>query len=682
MNSRIRGVAMSFCASLALGLVSSSAIAGPKFDLDRIEPVPADQQIPIQDFFRPRLLSEPKLNLTGTHVAAIITASEDRHQLLVYDLKTQKIETFCPGGDADIYQVDWLDARRLVFHISARKIWGLALFAADVGKIDEPYLLLQYLGSYLVSVPIKNRLRPLVWNQVERIKVGVNRINTDIKTGQFVNLLTANGRITPTMEKDNDDHVVETYPVPEHGIVYSYLADKEGELAFAFTGDEKGDLMMHRLVDGKWVRCPVDLEAVDVIGCGDEPGQIVVRGPRQEGKPRALQFMDAATGRLGDVLMQDKGYDFHGWLYRDPINHNIIGVMGERAAPFTTWFNDEYRNLQKVLNGFFPNTMVRIIGSNEAQNFFLVASFSDRQPPIYSWVDLEKKTAGLLKKSAPWIDPQRMQPVNMIKFKTRDGRQLDAYLTMPKGARKMTPPPLVVLCHGGPWSRDSWGFDSEAQFLVSRGYAVLQPNFRGSTGCNWMFPLEDEWDFRKMYDDVIDATKTMIASGLIDSERIGIMGASFGGYLAIAGVVNEPTLFRCAVTNAGVFDWEDDLKDQKFYKYSGTSFGRYLRKLGDPKKQPEKFDAISPGRHVDKIRVPVFVAGGKEDYTVDIKQSKDLVSALRKYNVPYESMLVSGEGHGMARFEHRVEFYTRIEAFLEKYLKPAKPAAGSTSGTN
>ena len=173
-----------------------------------------------------------------------------------------------------------------------------------------------------------------------------------------------------------------------------------------------------------------------------------------------------------------------------------------------------------------------------------------------------------------------------------------------------------------------------------------------------------------MHDDVTDATKSMIASGLIDKTRIAIMGGSFGGYLAIAGVVNEPSLYRCAVTIAGVFDWEQQVQSEKYDQYESPYYGWMIKKLGDPKKNREKFEAISPGRHVDRIRVPVFVSGGKEDRTVEIQQSKRLISELEKYHVSYEKYLVGDEGHGMAHLDNEVELYTRIEAFLEKNLKP------------
>ncbi len=658
--------------------MASTALAAEKLDLERVKPVPADQPVPLMDFFRPLVLQAPKLNQSGTHIAALITVGEDKHQLLVYEVKTQKIEIVGGSGDKDIYEFNWLNDRRLLFGLGTRKMYGLGLLAADVGSLSDSYPLLQYYGSSLIAVPPKDRLHPLVWNRYDSLDtsrdLGAATINTGSRSGKLINLYRADANREGVMAaRDNNERHIETsYPVPPGGLTYHYIADREGHLAFAFTMNE-GSSLMYRLVEKQWVKCPVDDEDINVVDCGDLPGQVVVCGPRQEGKPRALQFMDAATGQLGEVLLQDKSCDFDGWLYRDPVSHGIIGAVGQRSGPFVTWFSEDYRNLQKVLNGFFPGLVVRILGSDEAQKLFLVATYSDRQPAIYSWVDLEKHTAGLFKNCAPWIDPQRMQPQNIIKFKTRDGKQLDAYLTLPAGATKENPPPLVILSHGGPWARDSWGFNGEAQCLANRGYAVLQPNYRGSTGYDWMFPVEDQWDFRKMHDDVTDATKTMIASGLIDKGRIAIMGGSFGGYLAVSGVVNEPSLYRCAVTIAGVFDWEQQINDKKHDQYDSPVYGRLMRKLGDAKKQPEKFDAISPGRHVDKIRVPVFVAGGKDDYTVDIEQSRALISALKKYNVPHETMIVREEGHGMGRLENQVELYTRILAFLDKYVKPAQP---------
>jgi dipeptidyl aminopeptidase/acylaminoacyl peptidase len=175
-----------------------------------------------------------------------------------------------------------------------------------------------------------------------------------------------------------------------------------------------------------------------------------------------------------------------------------------------------------------------------------------------------------------------------------------------------------------------------------------------------------------MHDDVTDAVKTALKTGLLDQGRVGIMGGSFGGYLAVSGVAHETDLYRCAVTNAGVFDWALQVQSEKYDQYDLPYYGRMLKKLGDPKVETAKYDAMSPLKHVKNIRVPVFVAGGKDDQTVEIQQSKKLVGALDDHHIPYEKLFIGGEGHGMAYLKHRVELYDRILAFLDKNLMPKK----------
>jgi dienelactone hydrolase len=633
-------------------------------------PAPATEPIPIVDFFRPPILREPKLNLDGTHIAAIASAPDDSSQLMVYDVKTKASERIDAGGNVanDIYSYRWLNSTRLVFRISYNKYEDRGLFAADLGALFDYYPLIKSAPARLIAVPPGDRLHPVVHLAPHTGLTGPYGEVVVLSTG-----IASQGDARDATET-GIKHIVSHYPVLKMDARgdFRYLADIEGKLAFGF-GDQEGLLSLHQLVGDTWQPCPEDLEEIHVIDGGNHPGEILVLGKREGGKPRPLEGMEAASGKVLEVVWQDQAYDFDGELYHDPKSNRILGAIGQKGRPFSVWFDEGMRKVQQELEKKFPNLVVRILGTDEAGKMVLFSTFSDRQPAIYCWADLEKRTVGVFNNSKPWIDPLRMQPMGVRKFKTRDGKEFDAYLTLPKGSTLQNPPPLVVLPHDrtnyGSSGRNTWGFDEEVQFLASRGYAVLQPNFRGTAGSTWMYPKEDEWDFRKMREDVTDATKGLIDSGLVDRNRIAIMGSGFGGYLALCGVAFEPSLYRCAIAISAHYDWGKLIEEAEYNKYKDPLYFRMLFKLGDPKKEPEKFDGISPLKHAADIRVPVLVSYGEYDPSAEISRAKDLISTVENKEIAAESISFRDERGGAHYLKHRVELYQRIEAFLAKNLR-------------
>jgi dipeptidyl aminopeptidase/acylaminoacyl peptidase len=668
-----------------VALATASIAASPgllpaaSLDLDRITPVPESEVIPIMDFFRPSLLQQPTVNPSGTHIAAVVTAGEDNTSLMVYDLKNQKMDLVGARGDSDIDSPRWLTDDRLMYRVSVQKLGGFILAGAKINALHSSYPILQNINGSLVAVPPKDRLHPLFaigrGSEVTGQEGEVLTLNAGLESGLFMDV-SGNGalldrKIIDTAREDNVRHITFKHPVLKatDGFDLNYFADKDGHLSFGVTSTD-GIFTLHHLAGDQWEPCPENLDEIRIISGGDNPRELVVLGARKDGKPRALEIMDGVTGKTLDTLLQDKAYDFDGWVYRDPVSQLIVGAVYNRVGPSVVWFSETYRNLQKLVDGLFPGKIVRVIGNDEAGKMVLLSVYSDRQPPIYNWVDLEKHSAGLIKNSAPWLDPKRMQPMNVIKFKTRDGHHLDAYVTMPSGASKQNPPPLVVLPHRSSAWRDTWGFNHEVQFLASRGYAVMQPNYRGSEGSSWMFPTDDEWAYRKMHEDVTDATKAMVASGLIDPKRVAIMGTSFGGFLALSGAAYEPDLYRCAVAISAVSDWSKLIADYRYNKYSNAYFSRMVYKLGDPSKDPEKWDAISPLHHADKIRAAVFIANGEYDAPTAIRCSKELASIVSRNNIPVETVSFQNEADGVRHLRNKIELYTRIEAFLAKNLAP------------
>ena len=659
-----------------LAFAATIAFAAKEKPLDRRTPVPADQPIPVMDFFRPRLFDNPELNPAGTHFAAIVTDRDDSHALVVCNLATKKFEGLGGGGDLEIDRYEWLNDKRLLFSVTKDKLYSYGLFAAEVGRLSRSYPLQRYNSVIPVAYPKKTPLEVVIWIKHSAADDGADGGVFRLSTNRSMD-----GKDGALLMDDDGlrADVVHTYRTPSSGVPAGYFADKDGELAFALTVKD-GRATLHRLVKDRWEPCPVDLDEIDIITVGDAPGELLVLGPRQEGKPRALRRMDAVTGELGEILYQDEEYDFvAARIYRHPVDGKVLGVQYSRKGPQSVWFDPAYRGVQAALERALPNQIVRILGSDREEKFFFISASSDVSPPTYYHVKLAAKSFSLISNVAPWIDAARMRPMMTLNYKARDGIKIEGYMTLPANASKDNPAPLVVLPHGGPWVRDNWGWDPEVQFLASRGYAVFQPNYRGSPGYAWKFPERDMWDFLKMHNDVTDGVKAVIKTGLIDPNRIAIMGGSFGGYLALCGVAHEPELYRCAITMAGVFDWERMMKDARHSDYLRTRDGIFRRNLGDPKKRQEAFDAISPIRHVSNIKVPVFVAHGKEDIVASVAQSKLLLAELKKHGVPFEKRLEGGEGHGFEHLENQVELYSAIEAFLGKHLAPKPVELAVTS---
>lgn len=672
---RTRQLISSAFAVATLSLVTAGLHAAGKSDLDRNTPVPANEPIPIADFFRTPAMADPVLNPAGTHVAATVPAGEDNTSLMAYDLQTQHVETMGTNLDRDIFGARWLSNSRLMYQMAVRKVGSGGFYATHVGAFSSAYPLIQFVGADIIAIPLADRTHPLAQLAPDSMNTDqfgtVAVLDSDLKSGTVTDLTRwVSGQQQEETRENNERHIQKRFPsvATATRFALNYHADRAGQLAFGVTSTD-GAHHLHQFVGGHWEQCPQDLDETGFWGAGNNPGEIVLLAARADGKPRPLQFVDAASGKVVQELIKDSGYDFNGQLYRDAATNNVVGGMFNRARPEPVWFDEGYRSLQKAVDALFPGMVVRVIGGDESGKIVLLSTSSDRQPEIFSWVDLSKGTAGLIKNSRPWIDPKRMQPMGMIKFKTRDGRKLDAYLTLPAGATKQNPPPLVVLPHQYQEARDTWQFDATTQFLASRGYAVLQPNYRGSAGYGWMFPLEDEWDFAKMQEDVADATKTLAGSGLVDRNRIAIMGTEFGGYLALAASAYEPALYRCAIAISPVCDWARYIDEEAFSKRANERYNRLVHKLGDPKSHPEKFDRLSPLRHAGSIKAAVLVTYGEYDAPVKIAQAKDLVSAVRHNQVPAESISFTNEQTGVRHLSHKVELYSRIESFLAEHLR-------------
>lgn len=391
-----------------------------------------------------------------------------------------------------------------------------------------------------------------------------------------------------------------------------------------------------------------------------------------------------ATRTLGELVLENPHFD----IINPNHNPSGVGIMFSRGKRqlvgvrfmadwlTTIWLDPEFAAVQEAVDQALPQTNNLLVSwSNDVQKIIVLAR-TDRDPGTFYLLDRTAKSFRKLGPTKPWIDPASMAEVLPIKFKARDGMELRGYLTYPPGKARQHLP-LVVLPHGGPFVRDTMDYNPVVQFLASRGYAVLQVNYRGSTGYGQPYYLAGWRQVgKKIQDDITDAVKVVIAGEVADPKRIAIMGFSFGGYSTLWALETTPELYRCGISIAGVTD---------FYRIIGAQnqtvrFGSYDRipwqvyeawkhQVGDPETDEATLKAISPLYHVDGIKVPVLVVQGTQDGIVPESQARHFITELKSHGISYESWLVKEEGHPYFTESNQTKLYEQIETFLAKNMK-------------
>ena len=313
----------------------------------------------------------------------------------------------------------------------------------------------------------------------------------------------------------------------------------------------------------------------------------------------------------------------------------------------------------------------------------LVFSSSDRDPG--HWYLLDARTMQLKSIAAvrATIKPERMLPMRALHYPSFDGMSVPAYLTLP--GKSTGPLPTIVLIHGGPQARDRWAWDPDVQVLAAHGYAVFQPQFRGSTGFGKKFEESGygQWGLA-MQDDITAGVKWLIDQKIAAPDRVCIVGASYGGYAALWGLAKTPELYKCGVSTAGVSDIETMLKSDA--DFNQTAVGREIvrHEVGDPKTRATSFDAVSPLKHADRIVAPVLIVHGDRDGRVPIRQSKLMVDELERRHKDVKYIEFAGEGHGVAQLAHRATWYDEMLALFERTIgkgEPPFPPLASTAAS-
>jgi len=401
----------------------------------------------------------------------------------------------------------------------------------------------------------------------------------------------------------------------------------------------------------------------NVVGL-DLGGSAFVRFASDRSGMNGLAATDRSTGR-DSPLYFNSTYDVDDAL-EDPWTGRVIGASFIDDREQYTYFDPAMEALQRGLEAAFPGRSAHAVSWDLAKDKVIVAVAGARQPLSYYYLDRTTHQATRIASTYPELREADLGEMRPYPYKARDGLDIPAYLTLPPGkdAKNL---PTVILPHGGPEARDEIGFDWMAAFFANRGYAVLQPNFRGSTGYGVKF-LEagfGQWGLQ-MQDDVTDGVRKLIADGIADPKRICIVGGSYGGYAALEGAASTPDLYACAASWAGVFDL------RKFLRTGARDYGKYswmistwTRYIGDRYDDSEKLDAASPALHADKIRCPVLLMHGAGDTTVRVDQSEEMNDALKDAHKNVSFVKIDADTHYMELADTRIRFLTETEKFLK-----------------
>jgi dipeptidyl aminopeptidase/acylaminoacyl peptidase len=370
----------------------------------------------------------------------------------------------------------------------------------------------------------------------------------------------------------------------------------------------------------------------------------------------------APSAGFARTLFENPNYDLEDTI-ADERTGRIIGYTYVDDAVRVKYFDPAMQRIQDSLEKAFPGQSVRIVSKDDAGTEYVVETDGPRNPPVLSLYTPANHQVNIIQQAYDTITTADLGEVKPYPYKSRDGLDIHAYLTLPPGrpARNL---PTVIFPHGGPDARDQLEFDWWAQFMASRGYAVLQPNYRGSRGYGAQFVTagDGEW-FRKVQYDVQDGVQKLVADGIADPKRICIVGASWGGYMALTAASVSPDLYRCAVSYAGPADMAHLL-------YIGTTFdyepvALWKRRMGGDKVD---MDTESPAMHADEVKIPVLLLHSENDVTVPIDQSEIEEKALKRAGKDVEFVRLAGDDHNLQLAPARIQLLKEVDRFLAAHI--------------
>jgi dipeptidyl aminopeptidase/acylaminoacyl peptidase len=600
-------------------------------------------QIPLEDFFKNPEKSSYQISPEGGYFS-FMAPVESRMNVFVQGVDSKVAVQVTFEKERDVAGYTWANDNRLIFLKDNAGDENYKLFAVDrdgknlMGLTDFDKVLTQIIDD-LPDNP-------------EEMIIGMNRRDPQVFDAYRINIIT--GKMKLIAENP--------------GNISEWMCDHDGKLRLAMTTDGVNTSILLR--DDEKSR-------FQTIYTGNYRESLSPQFFTFDNKnlwvlsnigrnTQAVVKFDVSTGKELAVLFENEKYDVSGLSYSRK-DKKLLEASYTAQKRERKFFDKEYATMFDFLERKLPGLEYGITSKTKDESIFIVRTYSDKTRGSYLLFDWKNLKLTPIAEISPWLQASSMADMMPISYKSRDGLLIEGYLTLPKGKENAKGLPLVVNPHGGPWHRDVWGFNPEVQFLASRGYAVLQMNFRGSTGYGRKFweASFNEWGL-KMQDDITDGVNFMTEKGIVDKDRVAIYGASYGGYATLAGLAFTPDLYACGIDYVGVSNLFTFIESIPPY------WEPYLEMLydmvGNPDEDKQRMKETSPSLHADKITAPLFIAQGANDPRVVQAESDQMVAALKKRGVDVEYMVKENEGHGFRNEENQFEFYRMMEKFLSKNL--------------
>ncbi len=618
--------------------------AGKKNDLTK-KKVLSNKEIrliPLRDFFKNPDKTSYKLSPNGQYIS-FMKPWKKRLNVHVQKIGEDKVIRITKAEKRDISGYMWANNNRILYIQDKGGDENFHAYAVNIDGTNPK----QLTPFDKVRVQLIDKLE----NSPDEVLIGLNKRNPRIFDVYRLNINTG-----------------KMYMIAQNpGNIQGWVTDNDGKLRVAITSDGVNQSLLYRKTEKDVFKTIITTNFKDAISplffTFDNKFLYVSSNINRD--KRAIYKYDIEKGKHLDLIYENKDVDVSTLLSSDK-RKIITGVAYTKAKRSYHFFDKQREELQNNLEKLLPGYEVAVSSMSKDETKVLVRTYSDKSRGAYYYYNISKKELKKLVDVSPWINEDEMADMTPIKYQSRDGLTIHGYLTLPKNvkAKKL---PVVVNVHGGPWARDNWGFNSEVQFLANRGYAVLQMNFRSSTGYGKAFWQKGfkQWGLT-MQDDITDGVNWLIKKGIADPKKVGIYGASYGGYATLAGLAFTPDLYACGVDYVGVANLFTILKSLPPYWELGRKM--FYEMMGDPVKDKALLEKISPVFHADKIKAPLFIAQGAKDPRVKKAESDQMVAALKKRGIDVPYMVKDNEGHGFRNEENRFDFYEAMEPFLAKYL--------------